>query len=397
MVLPQLFDVLARQRVGDLDVDRVGELLQLGHGRLRRDLAPDGGAERVVHAQAVPRAAEVVLGAVGPRHDVRPRDGDGRVLDHLLREVGHLVVVAVRLVGLEHRELGAVGRVGALVAEVAVDLEHALDAPDDGTLEEQLGRDAQEQLHVEGVRVGDEGASGCSAVHRLQHGCLDLEVAVLGERRPQARDGGGAGAHRAPRLVAHDEVEVALAHARLLIEVFVQGRQGQDRLRGDRPARHHDAQLAAAACDDLARDVHVVAEVDELLPPVEALLADDGEAQHDLQPLPVARLQRREAQLAGVAREHDAAREGDVLARGDVGVELAMARAHCRDRIGDLETDRVRVQAGREHPRPLVEAHLLLLGDLLDRRLGALGARGVARRSGGLAHLLVSSCTAAQA
>ena len=103
---------------------------------------------------------------------------DRRLLDESLGEVGDAVVVAVRLIGLEHRELGAVRRVGALVAEVAVDLVDALDAAHDGALQVQLGRDAQVELGVERVRVGDERASGCPAVLHLQHGRLDLEVLV---------------------------------------------------------------------------------------------------------------------------------------------------------------------------------------------------------------------------
>ena len=113
--------------------------------------------ERVVHRHPLPLAAEVIDRAVGPGHLGRAGHGDGGVLDELLREVGDAVVIAVGLVGLEHRELGAVGRVGALVAEVAVDFEDAVDATDHGALEEQLGRNAQIELGVECVGVGDEG------------------------------------------------------------------------------------------------------------------------------------------------------------------------------------------------------------------------------------------------
>jgi hypothetical protein len=158
-VLPQLFDVLAVRRdlLGNLDADRRGERLQLVERGLRGDRRARGIREGRVHRDAVPLAAEVERRAVGPGDRRRAGHRDRGVLDELLGEVGDAVVVGVRLVGLEHRELGAVGGVGALVAEVAVDLEDAVDAADDGALEEELRRDAQVQLGVERVRVRDEG------------------------------------------------------------------------------------------------------------------------------------------------------------------------------------------------------------------------------------------------
>jgi hypothetical protein len=56
----------------------------------------------------------------------------------------------------------------AFVAEVAVDLEHAVEAADDQALQVQLRRDAQEHLHVQRIVVGDErlgrraAGDGCS-------------------------------------------------------------------------------------------------------------------------------------------------------------------------------------------------------------------------------------------
>ena len=66
----------------------------------------------------------------------------------------------------------------ALVAEDPADLEHPLDAADDQPLEVQLERDAQVQVDVERVVVGDErpgvGAAGLDVEHRR----LDLDEAV---------------------------------------------------------------------------------------------------------------------------------------------------------------------------------------------------------------------------
>ena len=60
-------------------------------------------------------------------------------------------IVGVRLIKLQHRELGIVLRRDALIAEVAIDLVDAIESADHQPLEIQLRRDAQEQIHVEGV------------------------------------------------------------------------------------------------------------------------------------------------------------------------------------------------------------------------------------------------------
>ena len=77
----------------------------------------------------------------------RPRPGPAA-------KVGHRVVVAVRLVGLEHRELRRVRRVDALVAEGPADLVDPLDTADHGLLEVELQRDTQQHLLVERVEPG---------------------------------------------------------------------------------------------------------------------------------------------------------------------------------------------------------------------------------------------------
>ena len=106
---------LARRR-GYLSAERLG-------GRsVERDLGPDPG--------------EVVDAAVSMHDLERAHRSQRSLLDELTRESRHVSVVGVGLVELEHRELRRVARVGALIAEVSVDLEDALDAADDRSLEE---------------------------------------------------------------------------------------------------------------------------------------------------------------------------------------------------------------------------------------------------------------------
>ena len=86
-----------------------------------------------------------------------------------LRELHHAVVVCERFVHFERREFWIVPRAGALVAEDAPDLEHALEAGNEQPLEVQLGGDAQREGALERVMVGLERPCVRTAGHRLQH------------------------------------------------------------------------------------------------------------------------------------------------------------------------------------------------------------------------------------
>jgi hypothetical protein len=61
-------------------------------------------------------------------------------------------------------------------AEVAIDLVHALETADDKALQVQLGRDAQKELHIERVVMGEERPRQRTARDRLHHRRLDFEV-----------------------------------------------------------------------------------------------------------------------------------------------------------------------------------------------------------------------------
>ena len=138
---------------------------------------------------------------------------DGR--EHLLGHRHQLLVVAVGLVELEHRELGVVLRRDPLVPEVAVDLVDALDAADGQPLQVQLRRDAQEQLHVERVVVRHERPRERAAGDRLHHRRLDLEVAARVQERADRRQHPAAHLEDLARVRVDDEIEIALAVAHL--------------------------------------------------------------------------------------------------------------------------------------------------------------------------------------
>ena len=149
-------------------------------------------ADQLHHRGARPRFGEI---------DRRARDVDDGVAaergargrDHqVLGELHHLVVVTKRLVRLEHRELGVVAGVDALVAEHAADLEHPLEAADDEPLQVQLERDAEVEVDVECVVVGHERPGRRAAELVVQHRRLDFYEAAVAERAPDGGDRGEA-------------------------------------------------------------------------------------------------------------------------------------------------------------------------------------------------------------
>ena len=113
------------------------------------------------------------------------------------------MVVGVRLVPLEQRELRVVLERDALVAEVLAELVHALEPADDQPLEVQLGRDAEIEVGVELVVMRDERAGEGAAVAWLEDRRLDLDEAPLVERAPDRRDDLGARDERLARLLVH--------------------------------------------------------------------------------------------------------------------------------------------------------------------------------------------------
>ncbi len=201
---------------------------------------------------ARPRRLQLELVAA-ELHRGRPEDVLRHGLDERL-DPGHRVgVVGVRLVPLEHRELGVVLERDALVAEVLAELVDALEPADDQALEIELRRDAEIEVALELVVVRHEGACERSAVARLQHRRLDLDEALAVEvgahggddARPQ--DEGGS------RLLVDEQVQVALAVAELDVREPVE-RVGQRlRVAGEhleRSRRAATARRGARARDD---------------------------------------------------------------------------------------------------------------------------------------------------
>ena len=156
---------------------------QLLDGRVDVDGLPGGLAHELGHGGPTPRGGEVELAALvgdgggAPQLRRKPRH-------QLLHQHRQVPVVGVGLVELEHRELRVVARRQALVAEHPGDLEHLLEPPHHEPLQVELGRDAQEQIGVERVVMGDEGLGQRPAGDGVEHGRLHLD-----EPEPPRADG----------------------------------------------------------------------------------------------------------------------------------------------------------------------------------------------------------------
>jgi hypothetical protein len=217
-----------------------------------------------------------------------------------------VVVVHVRLVGLEHGELRIVLEAHALVAEVFADLVHPVDAADDAALEIQLGGDAQVQVALELVVVSDERPGQGAAVQRLEDRRLDLdEAAVVQEPAHRGDDLGALDEDRA-RVVVGGEVQIPLAVPRLDAgEAVVLLRHAAQRLAEELPRRDAETELTAAGAHDGALGADEVAQVDVLERRV-PLFTERVELAEELD-LAAHVFEDDEGELAVYAARHDAA------------------------------------------------------------------------------------------
>ena len=144
--------------------------------------------------------------------------------------------------------------------------------------------------------------------------------------------------------------------------------QRTQRLAGQLPFAGHHRQLATLARDHPALDQDEIAEIDVGLPTGQPFGAHLGEAQHDLQPFTVvvegeAVLKGCEAELAGVADEHDApTHRHDVLGLL-AGGQAAPAGAHLGESLLAAQLTGVGFPPLVENALALVETHLRLLSD----------------------------------
>ncbi|RUP48073.1 hypothetical protein BC936DRAFT_145003 [Jimgerdemannia flammicorona] len=148
---------------------------------------------------------------------VPTRDVFDHARDKGLGEVHEVVDVCIGHVKLTRGELGVVGEVDSLIPELASDLIDTVEAANDEHLEEELRRDAHEEVELEVIVVGDEGLSGGASCDLVHHGCLDLKETKVVEEAAEVVDDLGAGDEFVADVVVHNEVEVPLTIPQFLV------------------------------------------------------------------------------------------------------------------------------------------------------------------------------------
>src|SRR5664279_766382 len=330
--LENLGDRLAIRRSSIVGNVRIRRIVAMHHGG---DLL---GAGKIGHLRLVPSV-------LGPELDdgfahgeplevckinfvpIEVRDGCAvdvarHLRQHLGGEVHHVAIVRVGHVELQHGELGIVLRRDALVAEVAINLVDAVHAADHQPLQVKLGRNAQIQIDVERVVVGDERLCHRAAGDGMHHRRLDFDEAIGVQKSPHRLYDFGAFQEDLAHLGVHRQVNVAAAIARLhVLQAVPFLGQRKQVLHQESDLLHVDGQLVGAGAEKIALHADVVAKVEQLVK-LKRLFADVVEADVNLQPLP-ALLQVSEARFALHADGHQASRDADVHAwRLELGAGL---------------------------------------------------------------------------
>src|SRR6185437_10505044 len=208
----------------------------------------------------------------------------------------------------------------------------------------QLRRDAQIELEVERVVMRVEGLGRGAAGNGVQHRRLDFEEAALDEDAADRGDDAAAAPQGLAALLAHDEIEVALAVAQLDIGEAVEFlRQRQQRLGQHRHLAAVDRELAARRAADDALDADEIAQIQELheselLGREMVLVAEDLDL--------AARIVEID-EHAAVADRADAPRDRDAILRFGTRGETGIARLQLLRRCRDGEAIGIRIDAHR--------------------------------------------------
>ncbi len=176
------------------------------------------------------------------------------------------MVVGVGLVELEHGELGIVLRRDAFIAEVAVDLIHALQAAYHQPLEIQLRRNAQVEIDVERIVVRFKRTRRGPAGDGLHHGRFHFDITARIQKTPDRLHHFAAFDKNITHVLIHDQVHVALAIAQLhVLQAVPFFRQGQQVFTKEGELFRVDGQLAGARAEKISGHANVVAQVKQLV------------------------------------------------------------------------------------------------------------------------------------
>ena len=181
---------------------------------------------------------------------------------HGLGLLHHAVIVRVGLVELQEGEFRVMPGIQSLVAENAADLVDTLHAAHDQALQIQLQRDAQLQILIQGVVVGEEGAGSGAAGIGHQQRRLHLQKAPPVQKIADLPDNLGALDKGVPGLVVHEQVHIPLAVAQIRVgHAVVLLRQDLESLGQQQDLGGVDADLPGLGLENKAGDADIVAHI----------------------------------------------------------------------------------------------------------------------------------------
>src|ERR1051326_302298 len=203
-----------------------------------------------------------------------------------------------------------------LVTEVVSDLVHLREPAHDAALEIQLIRDAQVDVAVERLVVGDERPGRCAPVHRLQHRRLHLEIAARIEETADVADRAGPQPEHLAHFRMHRQIGVALPGAQLGVRqlavalplrILLAERQRAQRLGEQRKPLHPHGHFTGLGPEQRTLDADHVAQIEQFNDLVR-LGPDVVDLEVDLNPAR-AILEMRERRLTHGAQQHEPSRE----------------------------------------------------------------------------------------
>ena len=201
----------------------------------------------------------------------------------------------------------------ALVAVIAADLEHAVHPADEQPFQVKLKRDAQIKLAAQRVVPGDERLRRRATGDRLHRWRLDLDEAALVHEVANLADDRAALVKDLLDVVVGNEVEVALAVARLDVrEPVPLGRERPQRLADDGELRRLKRDLLRARREHRPLHADEIAEV-ELLQHLERLVAERVFLRVNLHPVGAVADVQKDAFAHRAERRH-APGQGDLAA-----------------------------------------------------------------------------------
>ncbi len=252
LVLDQFFENHHLQLAQSLKAQHLGagllgdgtglvDVVQVVSGQLRVVLE-----DRVEHRQTHERLAEVEH-LVAVRHVGAAQNQLRQFTEQFFGQVHVVFVVGVGLVELQHGEFRVVSSRDTFVTEVAVDLEHFLEAANHQALEVQLRRDTQEHFHVQCVVVGFERLGRGAARNGLQHRRFHFQEVALHQEAADVRNHLRTHAEGLAHVFVDDQVNVTLAIALFGIgQAMVLVRQRAQGLGQQAHGGHFNVQVALA-------------------------------------------------------------------------------------------------------------------------------------------------------